>query len=181
MLATFIIYLWYQSFVRSLLIWNIINCLIMNSMNCNGSPCTWRRECRFMESYSLQMHSSKLINDCKTFCLSLDVACPELSLNWCFGWIPCNFHPSETQSFGHCTFTLVMSPSTSTVSWPTISTHMWLIFRLFVYYVCNSRHSTDIIFQLPDNFKNFATRNAGGKCPSDTFFTHFHCKLFHEQ
>ena len=58
---------------------------------------------------------------------------------------------------------------------------MWLIFRLFVYHVRNSRYSTDIVSQLPDNFKDFATRNAGGKCPSDAFFAHCHHELFHEQ
>ena len=85
------------------------------------------------------------------------------------------------QSFGHCTFTLAMSPSTIAVSRPTTSAHMWLIFRLFVYHVRNSRHLTDITSQLPDNFKDFATRNVGGKCPSDAFFAHCHRELFHEQ
>ena len=181
MLATFIIDLWYQSSMRSLPIWSTIDFFITNPMNCDGSPRTQRREFGFMESYSLRMHLSKLIDNCKTSHLSLDVICQESSLGWCSGQIQCNFYPSEMQSFGHCTFTSAMSPSTIAVSWPTTSAHMWLIFRLFVYHVCNSRHSTDIASQLPDNFKDFATRNAGGKCPSDAFFAHCHCELFHEQ
>ena len=77
MLATFIIDLWYRSSVRSLPIWSTINFFITNPMNCDGSPRTQRGEFGFMESYSLWMHSSKLIDDCKTPRLSLDVICQE--------------------------------------------------------------------------------------------------------
>ena len=40
---------------------------------------------------------------------------------------------------------------------------------------------TNATSQLSDNFKDFATTNAGNKCPSNAFFAHCHQELFHEQ
>ena len=180
--ATFITDLWYQSFERSFLIQSTIGCFTTSPTNCDGSPHTRRRMFKSTESSSLLTLLSKPIKSCKTLRLSPDAICPKSSLHSCSGRIQHNCRPSVTQSFGHSTFVSAMSPSTIVVGQPIISAHMSPIFKPSVHHIVgNASHLTNTTSQLPDDFKDFATRYARDKCPSDAFFAHCHCELFHEQ
>ena len=180
-LGTFIISLWYQSFERNFPIQVVIDYFTTSPMNCNGGLHT-RRMFESTESFSLRTLSSKPINGYKTLRLSQDVICPELSLDSCSGRIQHICRPLVMQNFGRSIFILATSPSTTVVSHPIIFAHTLHIFKLSVHcIIIDPSHSANIASQLPDDFKDFATRYAGDKCPSDAFFAHCHHELFHEQ